>query len=165
VNYEGVDYSFLNIPIVGISANPANPPEPITTGYSDGFPLFNLTVQPGPWRLVLNEDDKKYQHFATRRGNQHLQSGVYVDDIHTYDMSTGQWSQVSTGFTTYKFNHGSSDDPIRESGVRQITHDNVAIHSQNTLVWGNAVIAHKEYNGRGQYFEFVFGIKRKYFLT
>lgn len=85
------------------------------------FPLFDLTNQPGPWRLVLSDDDKDYQDFSRR------QQSDFAQDIQTYNMSSGSWNEVYTGFTTTRKSSGSSDDPIRESGVRRITESNVNV--------------------------------------
>lgn len=102
-----------------------------------GFPLFDLTNKPGPWRLVMSDDDKDYQDFSQRGESD------YADDIQTYDMSTGSWSEVFTGFSTDRKVHGSSDDPLVESGVRRITKDNV----QDRLGSNSNVVASKDYSG------------------
>lgn len=92
----------------------------------------------GPWRLVLSDDDKDYQDFSRR------QQSDFAQDIWTYDMANGTWSEVKTGFTTDRKTSGSSDDPIRESGVRRITKDNV----ESRLVYGmNNFTASKSYSG------------------
>ena len=116
------------------------------TEYVDYFPVFDLTSRPGPWRLVLSDDDKDYQDFSRR------QQSDFAQDIWTYDMASGIWSEVFTGFSTDRKTSGSSDDPIRESGVRRITYDNV----NRAGGFGGAVVASKDYSSGS--FEYRFSL-------
>lgn len=108
VNMEGYLYD-INPTVVGSGYPGVN---------VNGFPMFDLTHQPGPWRFVFSDDDSDYEDFSIRREDE------YADDIWTYNMANGTYSEVYTGFTTDYDTWGHSDDPIRESGVRNITYNN-----------------------------------------
>jgi hypothetical protein len=102
-----------------------------------GFPLFNLYYQPGPWRLVLVDNDKKYRLFAIN----HVNPNPFYKDVHTYDMSNGTWGIVHTGFTAKEYKNGNSDDPILDSGVRNITLSNVLARLNDVGPPGNTQYA------------------------
>lgn len=86
-----------------------------------GVPLFDLTDEPGPWRLVLVEDDQDYHNFSRRRN-----SDPFVKDIWTYDMADGTWSLVKTGISADSHHWNDSDDLLEHTGVRRITAANVS---------------------------------------
>lgn len=56
VNQDGIDYKFNELPVFGTDLT-----------YSQGFPLFDLTNRPGPWRFVFSDDDRDYKDFTHRR--------------------------------------------------------------------------------------------------
>lgn len=116
INYAGVDYSFNNITRYKRDFLLGMIPERV-----DYFPLFNLTQTQSPWRIVLSDDDKKYKNMSQRRIN----DDYFTKNIYTYDMSTETWQLTETGFTTRSHRFGSGDDPIQESGVRNITMSNL----------------------------------------
>lgn len=110
INSAGIEYSFENTNIYYTKLS-----RQIDVVSVDYFPLFNLTQTSGPWRFVLVDDDKDYADMSSRRTN------TRVMDINTYDMETNSWDLIETGFTTRNHRWGSSDDPLVESGVRNIT--------------------------------------------
>tara|TARA_Y100001935_G_scaffold238369_1_gene224750 strand:- start:88324 stop:89844 length:1521 start_codon:yes stop_codon:yes gene_type:complete len=110
IENKGQYYDFDNI--IRYETYPNGFPQTRSVDY---FPLFNLTLTDGPWRFVLVDDDKDYADFSSRRMNKR------VKNIHTYDMGSGTWGIAETGFTTRNHRYGSSDDPITQSGVRNIT--------------------------------------------
>lgn len=113
----------------------------------DYFPLFQLSTEPGPWRLVLVDDDKDYPDFNRRRDSE------YAHDIWTFNMATGNWEEKYTGFTVESRRRYSSDDAIWESGVRNITIANVS-NQENS---NGDVIATKYYPGG--YFSYTFSLE------
>lgn len=140
VNRKGVDYDFSGNKVF-ISHQGNNYSIPL---YTPSFPLFNLTQQQGPWRLVLVEDDKDYADHSRRRKSNHSES------VQTFNMSSGSWSSVQTGFTVKSHQYGSSDDVMYRSGVRNITIDNASQRSTS----GGIIVASKNYSGST--FKYVF---------
>lgn len=114
INNAGVFYDFDNVYRHYLSL--LGYPYTEKAGY---FPLFNLTKTDGPWRFNLVDDDKDYADMSTRRKN------TRIMDVNTFHMDTGTWEVVETGFTTKNHRYGSSDDPLLDSGVRQITINNM----------------------------------------
>lgn len=112
------------------------------------YPLINLTQNPGPWRLVLIDDDKDFEDYSRRRN-----SDPYVTDVWTYDMADGNWKLTETGFSADSHHYGTSDDPLTRSGVRRITLAN-ALNRSNT---NGDIIAAKLYYGEGT-FKYIFSI-------
>jgi hypothetical protein len=162
VNYEGRIYSFLDIPRVHWVPPTSGLGKWVTDGYNKGFKLFDLTKQTGKWRLVLVENDMKYKYYAMNHVHvEHNPHGNWATNVHTFDMSTGQWSEVNTGFTVKSKKNGNSDDIMLESGARRINLTNVEQHSMYIAGIGQAVKARKDYNGRGHYFKYVFGLQVK----
>ncbi|MEX2485727.1 MAG: hypothetical protein WED10_14235, partial [Brumimicrobium sp.] len=131
VNQDGYDYNFN---ILGfVSHQGSNYSE----FWSDHFPLFNLSQRPGPWRIVLSDDDKDYADFSRR------QQSDFAIDVQTYHMNDGIWRDVYTGFTVEEKNTGSSDDPILESGVRRVTEGN----AEDRGGFSGNINAYKYYDG------------------
>lgn len=104
--------------------------------YTPMFPLFNLTQESGPWRLVLIEDDKDYPDHSRNNDTNHAQS------VTTFDLETGVWSSVFTWFTTKSHLFGSSDDVMDKSGVRKITEAN----AYKRISYGDSFTASKTYS-------------------
>lgn len=140
INVEGVTYE-----IGGHGMPPAN---------DAGLPLFDFSTEPGPWRLVLSDDDNDYQNYSQRRN-----SDPYVTMVWTFDMADGNWEHVKTGISSDSHHWGSSDDLIRESGVRRITFGNVSdlmggFNLQYSDLYTKYVTAQKSYPGGSFYYKF-----------
>lgn len=142
VNVIGYDYTFTHGYVSHQGSNYQH-------FYTDHFPLFNLTERPGPWRLVLSDDDKDYQSFSRR------QQSDFAIDVQTYYMNDGIWRAVYTGFTVESKSTGSSDDPILESGVRRITQYN----AQNRSDFNGNINANKFYDGGNRQFKYRLALK------
>lgn len=146
INAVGVDYNFN--PRVYVKSNGLDYSSQVFPLYRDYFPLINLSQNPGPWRLLLVDDDKDYPDFSRRRAS------TYAQNVQTYDMSSGVWNDTYTKFTTRNHQYQSSDDPISQSGVRRISEAN----AQSRSNFNGLIVAEKFHSNLGT-FKYVFDLE------
>lgn len=116
VNHPGVDYSFMNMP--SSLKFPVKSNEVWYQGELDYFPLLPLT---GSYhRLIITEQDKKYNKFSARR------TSTRVEDVWTYDMSDGQYDYLTTRIDAASHRRGNSDETMLLSGVRRVNYSTVS---------------------------------------